>query len=286
MIKYQLKVNFWVFASLALIAGLVFPQYGAIFHGKESIFLMGIIFFNLLGVGVKELFDSLKAPKSLVLSFLALSGVFCAIVFINKEFFNEQVFAGLILASTSAISFSSLLIANIYTAEKPRLFIITLLSLVVSAFTIPLFFPEANTFDLLLDTAYFLFLPVFFAGLFRISPYGEYIEKHGSYFSIILFALLLYSLVSSVSGLKGTFFVFILAICFNVLNIFFGLVIGKTKSEKISFAFSTILRNFEFPLLFAVTAFQTETAIVLMIFMIVSYIFIPPTLFLLSKIKN
>lgn len=286
MIKYQLKVNFWIFASIAVLAGLLFPQYGAVFHGKESIILMGIIFFNLLGVGVKDLFDSLKAPKSLVLSFLALSGVFTAIIFINREFFSEEVFAGLILASTSGISFSGLLISNIFTGEKPRLFIITLLSLVVSAFVIPLFFAGANTFEILLDSAYFLFLPVFFAGLFRLSPYGEYIEKHGSYFSILLFSVLLYSLVSSVSGLKGTFIVFVLAICFNLLNIFFGLVIGKTKSEKISFAFSTILRNFELPLMFAITAFRTDTAIVLMIFMIVSHIFIPPSLFILSKIRS
>lgn len=286
MIKYHLKTNFWIFASVALLMGLLFPQYGEIFHGKESVLLMGIIFFNLLGVGVSELLDTLKAPRSMFFSFIVLSGVFSSIIFINKEFFSEEVFAGLILASTSSISLAGLLVSNIYGGDKARLFIISLLTVALSGFVLPLFFSNVNTFDVLLDFAYFLFIPVFFAGLFRLSPYGEEIEKHGSFFSIILFAILLYSLVSSVSGLHFKPIIFILAFAFNLLNIFFSYLLGKTKSEKIAFSFSTVLRNYEMPLLLATSAFKPDTALVLMVFMIVSYVFTAPILFILSKFKT
>jgi predicted Na+-dependent transporter len=286
MLKYHLKKSFWGVAFVALLAGFYFPQYGAVFHGKENVLIMGIIFFNFLGVGVRELLESIKRSYTLALVILVLSGVFAAIIFINREYFSEEVFAGLILASTSGISFSSLLVSNIFSGDKARLFILSLVSLTVSAFVIPLFFPELNTFDILLDTARFLFFPVFFAGLFRLSPYGEYIEKHGSYFSILLFGLMIYSFVSSFSSVHAPFYIFAIAVAFNLINIFFGVVIGKNKAEKISYGVSSILRNYELPLLITLASFKAETSTVLMVFMIVSYIFVTPSLFVLLKFKK
>lgn len=270
-------------SALALLVAFVFPQYGSVFQGKESLLLMGILFFNLLSVSAKDVLLTTKTPLSMILSLLALSGVFTALVYMNREAIDEKVFIGLILAGTSGISFTGIMIANIFGGDKARILVLTLVSFCVSAFVIGLFVPEMNGFDLILDTAIFFLVPTFFAGLFRLSPYGEAIEKHGSYFSLLLFVVYVYSIISSLNNLDISMNIIYYATAFCLINLFFGFVIGKNKEEKIAFSSATVLRNYEVPLLFSISALSPETSIVIMGFMVVSYVFMIPVLAIISK---
>ena len=285
MIKFYLKNYIWLLCLATVVLRLVVPQFGYIFHEKESIFLMGILFFNLLGISSKDFVSIVKKPLSLILSVLVLNGIFASLIIIYKDFLDKDVFLGLLLATTTGISFIGILFANVFNGDKSRFLLLSIITSVFSYFIISLFNTDYSFINSITDMAMFLLLPVFFAGLFNLSPYGEYIEKHGSYFSLILFLVFIYSMVSSLENLRLSLDILIYAVLFNLINIFFTYFISKNKAEKISFSGASIIRSYEITLLFSINTLNPQSSLVILTFMLVSYIFVSPVLFFVSKFK-
>lgn len=238
------------FPILAIPLALLLPSWGSVLAPYTSLLLAILLFFSFLGLDPRRLLEILRQPKETFYMSLIILVLTPLVVFPVMQRFYPEYFLGAVLFMLLPSAISAPAITAIYGGNVARSAVNTLVSSLLSPFTISLFLSlflfariTVSPWKILWQLGLIIFLP-FIVGLIvdRVKPH--WVQNFKPYYRRINLALLFlvffaalspYSVDMKVNLLNGRLWMAVL-VTHAVLYLFAKLAVlhEKNQADKIA----------------------------------------------------
>lgn len=293
----KIKHNTWLIVLLAIFVSFVVPRLGLGIKPYLSYLLMFLMFLSCLDLRLGEIAISLKEYKkqSLVLAVIHLASPL--VVLLLRRFFNDEIFLGLVLASTIPAGRSAVFLANIYGGEPTKALVVTTISNALSPILVPLVILLVAKTSIKIDATemgstilVLVVIPIVAALIFGRTPPGKVLNKYGVSISVITLFLIVMGIIAPIREVVlhnwlqsiglGLFVAFL--ICFDF---FLGYLVGGKKEEQITYALSAGYKNYTLATFLATALFAGNPMVALpaIVYTVVNNLLLIPLQLVLIK---
>jgi len=287
-IKFYLKEYTWLIILLAVAISLIYPGFGYIFKPYVAYLLMVLMFLGCVNMDFKRSWKHLKKVRKVFWSMFIIHGLSALVVYLFRENFSQEVYLGLIIATTAPAGISVVFLSNLYGGSIYKSLVITFLSNMLSPVLLPLLvylfaseIVQVDFLNMIWTIVKLVVIPVGLATLLRNTPVNRALSENGVYVSIFVLFFLVVGVISPVShivledvNLSVSLALFILLLV--SINFGLGYLLGSDLKAKITYAISVSYKNFTLAMVIALTLFSPTVALPAAIYTVVNNLFLIP----------
>lgn len=246
---------FFIFIFLAIALGFVWPMPGLVINRFVVYLLVLMMILSCLKINLKELSGIKNDWWRYVVLLMLVYLLPVAIIWCFKDFLNQQIFIGLIVASSVPSAVSVVFMSDLLNGEPHKALIATtlahLVSPIITPFLVWLFahqYVDVKLSEMLLLIAKLVIVPLVFAQILRKFSWQKKVAQYSSLLNTILLVFLLWGIIAPAEKLVRENFSEVLKACVIMIIVLFISVIisawfGRKKSEKITWILSGVYKN-------------------------------------------
>ena len=287
-IQAILKQNIWLVILLAVFISFVWPKPGLIIEPYIAYLLMLLMFLSCLDVSLRQIRKTLHEYKKLTLIFGIIHLVSPILVLFLKPFFSDEIFLGLIMATTVCSGMAVIFLSYLYGGLPSKALVITFISNILSPLIVPLLVLQFAQTSIKIDAVAMsitiiklVVIPVALARLLSRSKIKQFLCDCSSGVSILLLFLIMLGVVSPIkdmilNNIALSLWLFLISIVLITINFSLGYWLGKGRKEKITFGISASYKNFTLALVVTLSLFSPAVALPVVVFAVTDNLFLIP----------
>jgi len=246
MFSFKFKKNTWFIVFVASLLGILFQNQATQLYGYLAYLYMGIATLGVLSVNLNGSYMELRRDKKSIPFLIFVNLINFLIIFAFKNHFSENIFTGLLMAVLVSNSLISLFITNLFNTSIYKTFVLTVFSnlflnlitfYLIDAYVLSLGIDLFNIVSFFLQ---FILIPFILSYFISVFKFKERIYEYGNNISIILLALINFSLIGNFwpiikANYNLVFYLVLVLTCISILNILMSFFIYKNNNDRISF---------------------------------------------------
>ncbi|OGK59870.1 hypothetical protein A3I56_03310 [Candidatus Roizmanbacteria bacterium RIFCSPLOWO2_02_FULL_43_10] len=285
--KY-LQQNIWASIGLALFVSFAFPAAGTLLSPFVQILFMFMVFLSSINLNVRSILSQVHHPGKTVIALLLIHVVPPLTMLTLKPFVSDDLFLGLILASSAPSGIAVIFLSKMYKGDPSRALVITFLSNFLSPLILPLvvftFVGRSVHLDILsmsLTLIKLIIIPGLLAQVIAQSHWKARISRNGPVLLTISLMLLIIGIISPVRNyLLDELLTSLLLAGFiggTIMLLFLlGFHIGSTMEAKISYGIASSFKNFALATILAFSLFNASVALPALVYAVVNSLLLIP----------
>lgn len=287
-IKFYLKEYTWLIIILAVVVSLVYPNFGYAFKPYVAYLLMVLMFLGCVNMDFKRSWKHLRKVRKIFWSMLVIHVLSALIVYIFRDNFSQEIYLGLVIATTAPAGISVVFLSNLYGGSIYKSLVITFLSNLLSPLLLPLLVyvlarevVQVDFGSMIWTIVKLVVFPVLLATLLRRTRFNQALSVNGVYISVVVLFLLVVGVISPIShivlediNLSFSLALFILLLV--SINFGLGYLLGSDQKAKITYAIAMSYKNFTLAMVIALTLFSPIVALPAAIYTVVNNLFLVP----------
>lgn len=294
----SVKNNSWLIILAGIITSFIFPELGFVIKPHLNSLLIALMFLSCLDLRLSEIINSLGDYFNIGLMLLIVHLASPLLVYLLKDYFTPEIFLGLIIAATIPAGRSSVFLSNIYGGVPIKALVSTSISNFFSPLSVPFFVwlfahttIQVDPTDMSWTILKLVVIPLVLAILFGKTSAGKKLNDFSSSISVVILFFIILGIVSPLKSIVVANFQLslILGLIISLLIIIdfcLGYLLGKSHSEKITYAISSSYKNYTLATLLSLTVFSPTVALPAIIYTIVSNILLIPLQFIFAPPKK
>jgi bile acid:Na+ symporter, BASS family len=273
---------FWLFLIAGIVLGIWNPMQFRIIPAFLPKLLLGMmLFFVFLKIDSLQILENIRNYKLMIYISLVYMIIIPAFFFFSIRIFNPDLAIGILLLTAMPAGVSTPALTDIAKGNVPLSMSLTIISQMISPFTVPLLFwlisLHGQAFDKLLmlkDMAIIVFLPM--AGAQLIKKYFPFAIKRTQHLFTSLNVLLLFSFVSLAISSQRKYIledpvgmvwkIAVLYLVFILLHIIGYMICFKqNKENRIAVAIGAAYMNNGMAIVLATSYFKPEVLVLMVL---------------------
>lgn len=284
-----LNKNIWVVILAGILFSIFFPAVGILLSPAVQYLFMALMFMSTLNIQPNKILAEVHRPGKTLSSLFIIHLVSPFIILFLRHLFTEDIFLGLIIASSISSGISTVFLTKIYGGEPSRSLVVTSLSNILAPLTIPLLVMifarqdvQIDFFEMSFTIIKLIIIPSIIAQVVaRRKDWTDKINTHRIRINVAILLLIIIGIVSPVRGyiFENLLLSLQLAAVVGVLislNFFLGFTLGNTIETKISYGVTASFKNFALSTVLALTLFNSMVALPAIMYSVMnSFLLIP-----------
>lgn len=276
LIKF-VEEKFWLTLIIALVVGLLFPNFGKSFNFLVLPFLAIILFLTYLKIDFMEIIAHIKKPAFLIYILILFLLLIPTVIFVISQLISPELAIGFLLLSSMPAGVASPLFTNLVKGNTSLTVVISLISHLVAFFTVPLLFFLFTKKILAIDiwnlskTLLILsFAPLLLAQFARKTKPKiiRATQHYYNFISILIIGFLAYITIAiqsneilrnPIGNFLNILWLYLLFIFFHIAGYFAAF--WRDKNDKIALSVAKTYMNNSLAIGLALTFFTPQTAL-------------------------
>lgn len=283
-----LKRHTWSVILLGVIISFAMPVFGILMSPFLHPLFMMLMFLSTLSINFSHVVSDLKHPKKIILLLILIHLVSPLIVFATRFMFTQELYVGLIIATSVPSGISAIFLTHIFKGDTTQALITTTLSSLLSPLLVPLSIRlfagssiNVDTFGLIMTSAKLIIVPFICAQYISRTSLQKTLTKHSDTLNVALLFCIIIAILSPVrsyltESLLLTLFLSTFIATLIVANFALGFALGKTLPEKIAGGLNAGFKNFALAMVLALTYFNGVVALPPIIYALVTSVLLIP----------
>lgn len=292
-----IRKNTWFLILVAILISFLWPVLGYQLKPYLNYFLMGIMFLSCLDIDLKEVKENFKNFKKQTAAILISQLMGPVIVLLLKPLLSDEIFLGLIIATTIPVGRSAVFLSKIFGGETTTPLVASSISNALSPFTVPflvlIFAKTSIKIDPLQMSSTILWLvlvPIVLAVLVRMTGKVNFLIKESSNLSSLLLFLIIIGIIAPLretilNNWLSSILLMLLIAALMIINFWMGWKIGRKREEKIALAITASYKNYTLGTLIALSMFGPVVALPSIIYTITNNLMLIPIQFFIERNK-
>lgn len=267
------KHHMWAVVLTGLMVSFTFPAIGILISPFLHPLFMYLMFLSTLTINVPLLIKDAQHPQKSLFVLLIIHIVSPLIVFLCKPLFSQEIFLGLIIATSVPSGVSAIFLTHLFKGDTTRALFTTSLSNMITPFIVPLSIyifahseVDVHPVGMMVTAIKLIFVPAICAHYVAKTSWKARFEKNNTEVMLALLLLIIVGIIAPVRSYLTDNILLTLTLCAYVgtlisFDFILGFRLGSHTSEKIAYAITASFRSFALATLLALTYFNGVVAL-------------------------
>lgn len=291
----MIRNNAGVVILIAVVIGFIWPGPGEYLGKWLDYLLMILIYLSCLDLELKKIGQGIREYPKLLGALAVVHLVSPLLVFFLKGFFPPEIYLGMILVTAVPSGRSSVFLSSIFGGEAEKALVISTISNMISPIVVPMLVwvlagavVKFNLGAMGLSMVKLVIVPIVAALLTR-KIVGK-LAKISSDLSTLIVFLIILGIVSPIreqvlNNWQMSMGLMLVGLVLMTINFGVGYLIGKDKSEKITFAISSSYKNYSLATIVALGVFNPTVALPSLVYAVANNLLLLPMQLTILKKK-